>query len=281
MQSWDPFSYFLKIPNFNLQPSGIAATRDLPRFVFRQMRRLPTGAPEPDDLNSVAVLSHDNLKLMLPHIRAQLKGENVFSIKDREELYSSWFSQNPGTFLLLERRPPDRHKVDIIANTAILPLRNRVFKQIQRNEKFVIKLHGQDICAPGVKYDVLLFDTWVMHEDYQDYHFSRSMFKRWRGEKHGGFGQALTLRHLAMFWNPDLRNTKTIKIYAELDSEPLIKLIGPLGFTAIGNTATDAPLMELKYPLSKKEQQANLHRYDRIQAMVRCIEKVGTWPLEQ
>jgi hypothetical protein len=259
------FNRFLKLPDPTAQPNPTAAADNAPHFRFRLIRESVPGTPNIDDLWAVVYLSHNNNRIR----RANPK----ITPEIRFGLYGLWYESNRNSILLLERIPADKHGISIIGSTVILPLQQANFSLIESGGLPVVKLDQDRICGAGKAFDVLLFDTWVMHEDYQD--FERSFFSGWK--KHHGYGNLLPLRHLAMFWRPSEKTP--LRVYAEPDSISMNRLLDRIGFASASKTAIGQPLLQMRYPLhGKSTAEAMLDRV-RTDLVVRKIEQCASWPL--
>jgi hypothetical protein len=263
-QKEEAFGRFLKLPNHQAQ-AGRSPTLEAPNFMFRLIRESAPGKPNIDDLWAAVDLSQHNRRIRLAN--PDMTREVRFG------LYALWHGANPNSILLLERIPPDENKVSIIGSTIILPLRQSDFSLIENGGLPVVKLGQDQICGAGEAFDVLLFDTWVIHNDYQD--FDPKLFRR--PKKHHGYGNVLPLRHLALFWEPS-ENTP-LRVYAEPDSVSMHSLLERLGFVVKSRTAIGQPLLHIHYPLHGKATAENM--LDRVhwRAVVAKIEECASWPL--
>ena len=142
------------------------------------MRHTVSGAPDPEDLTAVAKLSHDNWKIR--------RANPDIGLAKRKAVYSEWFQANPNTFLLLVRSPPEGRGRTIVGNTIILPLKYEIFNLIQGGKLPVTELRREHICSGRQRYELLLFDTWILHKHYQDHVFTSNPFTQWRIIGHGG-----------------------------------------------------------------------------------------------
>ena len=258
------FRRFLDLPDFRSQAPAAAASEAKPRFDFRVIRPTPSGNPEDADLWSVVNLSDRN-----DHIRRA----NLDLMPDsRAGLYSIWFRGNPRTFLLLERSPPDKNGVAIIGNTIILPLKQPIFARIEAGQLPVTALQQDDMCGMGQDFDILLFDTWVMHDDYQD--IESRFFRR---ITHFGYGNALTLRHLAVFWNPATK--PSLRLAVEPDSQSIMTMLRRIGFATKGQTKIKKPLLELVFPPQGPDTPDNALVRTYVRETVRKIEECSSWNL--
>ena len=200
-----------------------------PAFVLRRLRRSPEGRH--DDLGDVVELSHCNKRIQLA---------NDLTWEQRYALYDKWSAANPDTILVLERQPRDAGGVAIIGCSIVLPLRADDFDLIERAAMAVVNLSGRQICKPGEAFDVLLFDTWIMHFDYQDY-----IGHLWP-PRHLGWANVLPLRHIALLW--DL--SRPVLLVAEPDSKSMQTLLQRISFAQRAKSAIGEPLLSIALPPS-------------------------------
>ncbi len=260
------FSRFLDLPDFSAQPNHGSAEK--PRFDFRFVRSTASGEPDDSDLQSLVDLSHYNA-----HIR---RANPDLTRDERAGLYSLWFRRNPRTFLFLERAPPDRNGIAVVGNTAILALKQGIFNRVRAGHIAVRNLGVEDICKPDESFDVLLFDTWVIHSDYQD--FDRGIFRR-RSEKwsHRGYGNGLVLRHLALFWNPV--DASSLRLVVEPDAASVRGILERLGFETWGQTIIGEPLLGMSFPPTGSGTPANELPRRYIRDVVKKMQHCSAWAL--
>jgi hypothetical protein len=259
----EAFNRFLQIPHPSAQPTSGLPTVDAPQFSFRLIRETSPGQPEINDLWAVTNLSHTNTRIR----RANPDMTETFRIG----LYKTWYSANRKTILLLERTPADKHGVSIVGSSITLPLTTSTFELIQNGHLPVVGL-GDKICPEGAAFDVLLLDTWVLHNDYQDI---ESFFGG--RKKHGGYGNALPLLHLALFWKPSSK--LPLELYAEPDSQSMRRLLEQLGFAWTAKTAIGEPLLKMEYPAPGKPAPEQVLDRMRMEQVARKIEECHSWPL--
>jgi hypothetical protein len=253
------FRRFLSVPDPTAQFA--AATVDAPHFRLRLVREGTPGMPSEHDLWPVVYLSHNNEKIR----RANFDVDEAM----RFGLYAEWYRSNPNTIMVLERIPPDRSGISIVGSTIILPLRQAEFSLIESGALPVVKL-GNRICGPGEPFDVLLFDTWVLHDDYQD------IERRYFSKKHYGYGNLLALRHLALFWTT---KKKTLWLYAEPDNPHMIDLLQRICFERKSTTAIGEPLLEMQYPPQGNVTAANILDRMRLEQLAAKVDECASWPL--
>jgi hypothetical protein len=263
-QKEEAFKRFLGVPDPQLQGARSAATVGAPHFVLRLIRRNANGKPNLDDLWAVAYLSHHNKRIRLanPDMTPEM----------RLGVYGIWYEANPNSILMLERIPADENGISIIGSSIILPLKQDLFSLIESGGLPVVKL-GDRICRAGADFDVLLFDTWVMHEDYQD--FDGRLFGG--PKKHHGHGNALPLRHLALFWKPSDR--RPLRVYAEPDSDSMNRLLDRICFQRKAQTAIGQPLLEIQYPPPGPATAETLLDRLRLEEVAAKIEACASWAL--
>jgi hypothetical protein len=250
----ESFGRFLNLPDFATQPGSASGTNQKPRFDYRLMRSDGAGFPDSADLEAVASLSDDNRRIR----RANPELTKLM----RKNLYALWYRANPQCFCLLERVPKDENQVSIIGNTIVLPLTAGTFSRIQEGQLAVVDLRKEDICPIGQKHDVLLFDTWILHNDYQE----PRIFAR---KRHYGFGNYMVLKHLSMF--TDVGSKPTFTVYVEPDSNSMLDMLLQMGFAASGHTKISEPLLKLAYPFSDDETIENVAQRQQIESLVALI----------
>jgi len=261
-QTKQSFERFLSLPDYTAQPNRAHATQQYPRFEIRTVRATPLGDPDESDLAAIVYLSHDN-----PRIR---RANPDLTPEKREGLYTLWFQSNAMSFALLERIPPDANGVSIIGNTAILPLLQKTMDRISQQELAVINLRPEDICGAGETHEVLLLDTWVLHPDYQD-----SEWLGWLRKRHFGYGNALVLKHISMFWNPGGR--QALRLYAEPDAQSMLRLLPRLGFHQHSTTQIGEPLLLLEYPPSGRPSPEDAVKRRYIREVVEKVRVCRSW----
>jgi len=250
------FNKFLTLPSYTNQKSNDPPNNVI--FRYRPIRTTLLGQPDDEDLEKITYLSHSEPKIRKanPHLIPDL----------RRNLYTSWFKSNPNTFLLLERIPPDNKGVSIIGNTIILPLSKKIFWKLYNKEIAVIDLREEDICPLNQAFEVLLFDTWVLHSDHQDYPSRK---------KHFSYGYGLVLKHISMFWYPS--KNQSLTMYAEPDSEALCELLKCLSFKEIASTKIGELLFEIQYPPNTPVNIDNATQRKYLDEVVKNIEECKSW----
>jgi hypothetical protein len=256
----ESFGRFLNIPDYAMQPSRAAATNEKPRFEYRLMHADPAGFPNSADMEAIACLSDDN-SAFVGQIQKLTKPK-------RKNLYTLWFRANRQCFLMLERIPSDENGVAIVGSTIILPLTIGTFNRIKEGQLAVTDLRKEDICDSRLSHDVLLFDTWVLHNDYQEPRF----FAR---KRHYGFGNAMVLKHVSMFLNAE--SEPSLTLYAEPDSVSMRDILLQIGFQARGETKIGEPLLELIYPSTGDETVDNMGCRQQIESLITHIDQVRSW----
>jgi hypothetical protein len=249
------FQRFLELPKYSGQPDRVHATQASPRFEIRTMRATASGDPHKEDLAAVVYLSENNKRIR--------RANPDLTPARREALYTLWFQGNRDVFALLERIPPDPEGVSIIGNTTILPLEQQTMDRLSRAELAVIHLRDTDICGSRAHFDVLLFDSWVMHFDYQGIN------------RHSGYGNALVLKHLSMFW--DLTSQPALRLYAEPDTRSMLDMLPRLGFREQGETQAREPLFAFEYPPTGPSDLENVLQRRYIREVVEQVQQCRSW----
>jgi hypothetical protein len=178
----------------------------------------------------------------------------------RLELYRNWWLWNRDSFMLLEE---DRGggATEVICGTIILPLTPAAHKALKAGEITVLNLQQNHVWRADAKSKPhqLLLDTWVLPKRYR--------------AKHGHWADALVLRHLSMFWNPDEQKTMTLLV--EPDNPKITRAVGRLGFVGSWTTSSGSELYELRYPRDVVGSQ----RRDLLAKVLGNLRVCRTWPV--
>lgn len=245
------FQRFLELPNYSAQPDRAHATQASPRFEIRTLQATTSGDPDRVDLAAVVDLSQNNERIR--------RANPALTPPKREALYTLWFQGNRNVFALLERIPPDPNGVSIVGNTTILPLGQQTMDRISRAEQAVTHLRDTDIFGSSAHSDALLFDTWVLHFDYQNMN------------RHFGYGNALVLKHLSMLWDP--ASQQALRLYAEPDTRSMLEMLPRLGFQVQGETQAREPLLAFEYPPTGPSNLENVVQRRYIRDVVEKVRQ--------
>lgn len=137
-----------------------------------------------------------------------IQAANDLTRRQRSDLYHRWISICPRGFLHLERRVDSYWRP--IAVSILLPLTLEGFAKITNPDKSeqtkVIDLGLGDIRdILDRRHPVLLIDTWVVDRRY------RSTGHGKQPGIAGGWANALTLRHIAEFWNTGEKGMRQVR----------------------------------------------------------------------
>jgi hypothetical protein len=236
---------FLRLPDYDPE-------RSYSQYRFRRIRvEKDIGGldmPNEDDMSAFVNLSHLSLSEAHP----------ALSEEERRELYSRWWKCNQDAFLILEKR--DLSGVyHIISVSIILPLSSDGHRDLQDGITPVLKLKRGDIVKTHSRSKHLLVDTWIVHPAH------RHAFT--------GYEYALVMKHLSMFWNPELQKEMTILI--EPDVRSIHKLARLCRFHGPSKTADGGSLYYFHFPYDYADERLE----SILQEIQRTISKCRSWPL--
>jgi len=174
----------------------------------------------------------------------------------RLNLYRRWYGINAQSFLLLQRQELGRAS-QTIGCSIVLPLTPDGQDGLRAGRRAVIDLglegQGKDIAGAGETAQCFLVDTWIVRDEFKT--------------KHDHYGYALLLKHLSLFWNPELRTR--VVLLVEPDNPEIYKLLYRSGFLGPRKTASGSDLYELIYPEGLLQNQ--LAEYQSILgSLVEC-----------
>jgi hypothetical protein len=110
--------------------------------------------------------------------------------------------------------------------------------------------------------NLLLVDTWIVRRQATE-----KVITRYR---HYGWANALLLRHISVFWDPD--SSVEFKFYCEPDNPKIALMLNDLRFEEKNRNAASGNLFILRYPLDEDgygpEDEAGI---ERIKANIRAI----------
>ena len=264
LRSYERFSE----PPSYINPPADSATQERPRFVVRPMRAGVNGYPAKEDLWAVVELSQRD---------RYIRGSSDLTLTTRASLYTSWFKMFPHSFALLERIPADQNGTSIIGNTAILPLKPDIMDRVARGTLKVVELEACDFAVSAAD-RILLFDTWVLHGDYK---LGQCEDADAPGElqscQHHGFGNALTLKHLGILWEPGTH----LQLYVEPSAEAMERLMTRLRFASAAKSELTKKLLLLDYDPDEPLTRHNALHHKLTEDVIASLQQYRSWWTEE
>lgn len=97
----------------------------------------------------------------------------------------------------------------------------------------------------------------------------------WLRKRHFGYGNALVLKHLSMFWDPSAN--QALRLYAEPDAKAMLHLLPRFGFRQHSTTQIGEPLLLFEYPPSQAPSLEEVAQRRYVREVVEKIRQCRSW----